>query len=177
MLVLKKLTSGTAIVTVGPVMDDDGITPYTSTLVASDVKISKNGGVYASKNEATAPTHDADGWFRVTLDATDLGTLGDIVVRIVKTGNLQAWRDIKVVEYEPTTAQTDFADALLKRDMSAVSGEAARSPLNALRFLRNKWAIVAGVLTVYKEDDSTSAWTSALTTNASADPVVTSDPG
>lgn len=70
----------------------------------------------------------------------------------------------------------EMGDALLKRDLSALSGEAARSFLNALRFLRNKWAIAGGTLTVYKEDDSTSAWTAALTTNASANPVVTSDP-
>ncbi len=68
------------------------------------------------------------------------------------------------------------ADALLKRDMSAVTGEAARSLLNAARFLRNKWSISGGTLTVYEEDDTTSAWTSALTTNAAADPVTTSDP-
>jgi hypothetical protein len=67
-------------------------------------------------------------------------------------------------------------DALLVRDMSSVSGEAARSPLNALRFLRNKWAISGGTLTVYEEDDTTSAWTAALTTNAAADPVTVSDP-
>lgn len=70
----------------------------------------------------------------------------------------------------------EWADALLKRDMSQVSGEAARSPLNALRFLRNKWAISAGVLTVYEEDDTTSAWTSALTTDGGASPVTVSDP-
>lgn len=70
----------------------------------------------------------------------------------------------------------EYGDAQLKRDLSALSGESARSLLNAVRFLRNKWAIAGGTLTVYKEDDSTSAWTAALTTNASADPVVTSDP-
>lgn len=68
------------------------------------------------------------------------------------------------------------ADAILARDMSAVTGEASRSLLNAIRFLRNKWAISGGTLTVYEEDDSTSAWTSALTTSAAADPVTTSDP-
>ena len=73
-------------------------------------------------------------------------------------------------------AGTEIADAILKRDMSAVTGEAARSMLNALRFLRNKWAIAAGTLTVRKEDDTTSAWTAALTTDPSAEPIVTSDP-
>jgi len=71
---------------------------------------------------------------------------------------------------------TDMVDTFFKRDLSAITGEAARSMLNAIRFLRNKWAIAAGTLTVYKEDDTTSAWTSSLTTNAGASPVTTSDP-
>lgn len=74
----------------------------------------------------------------------------------------------------PTATQN--ADALLNRDMSAVSDTNARSPLNALRFIRNKWAVVAGTLTVRKEDDTTSAWTSAVSTDAAADPIVGNDP-
>lgn len=72
--------------------------------------------------------------------------------------------------------RTSIAEALLKLDLSTVTGEAARSLLNAVRFLRNKWSISAGTLTVTKEDDSTSAWTATVTTNASADPVTGSDP-
>jgi hypothetical protein len=70
---------------------------------------------------------------------------------------------------------TENADALLKRDMSAVSGEAARSPLNALRWLRNKWSISGGTLTVKKEDDTTDAWTGAVTQTA-GDPTTAIDP-
>ena len=73
-------------------------------------------------------------------------------------------------------AQTSIADAILKRDWSAVSGESARSVLNALRFLRNKWAISGATLTVKKEDDSTTAWTSTVTTAAGADPVTGNTP-
>jgi hypothetical protein len=71
---------------------------------------------------------------------------------------------------------TELADALLKRDLSAVTGEAARSPINALRRLRNHVAASGGTLTVKKEDDTTTAWTAALTTDAAAIPVVTVDP-
>lgn len=78
-----------------------------------------------------------------------------------------------------TSEHTSIADALLKRDWTAVSGEAARSVLNALRFLRNKWAVTGAsnprTLTVYKEDDTTSAWTSSANTTA-GDPVSDSDP-
>lgn len=72
-------------------------------------------------------------------------------------------------------AVTKLADGLLKRDMSAVTGEAARSPLNALRLNRNKWSIAAGTLTVTKEDDTTTAWSGAVGTTAS-DPVSSVDP-
>lgn len=74
----------------------------------------------------------------------------------------------------PTANQN--ADALLKRDWTAVTGEAARSALNALRSLRNKTSISAGTLTVCGEDDSTAKWTAAVSTDAAADPIVSVDP-
>jgi hypothetical protein len=73
----------------------------------------------------------------------------------------------------PTAVQN--ADALLKRDFSAVTGEATRSALNALRFLRNKWAISATTLSVKKEDDATEAWAGTVATTA-GDPVSSIDP-
>lgn len=72
--------------------------------------------------------------------------------------------------------RTSIATALLTLDLSTVTGEAARSVLNALRFLRNKWSLSGATLTVTKEDDTTTAWTAAVTTDASADPVTGSDP-
>jgi hypothetical protein len=71
---------------------------------------------------------------------------------------------------------TENADALLNRDMSAVSDTNSRSPLNALRFLRNKWSLSGVTLTVTKENDSTTAWDSTVSTSAGADPIVGSDP-
>lgn len=73
-------------------------------------------------------------------------------------------------------AATEIADALLNRDMSAVSDTNARTPLNALRFLRNKWSISGTTLTVTEEDDTTAAWTSTVTPDAAADPIIGSDP-
>ena len=69
-----------------------------------------------------------------------------------------------------------MADAILTRDWTLVSGEAARSVLNALRFLRNKWSIAGGTLTVTKENDATPAWTAALTSTAGAQAVTAVDP-
>jgi hypothetical protein len=95
----------------------------------------------------------------------DTGTDGVVVAAASKTG------------YALTTAEhTNIADALLKRDWTSVTGEAARSVLNALRFLRNKVSIASSTMTVTKEDDSTEAWTAAVTTDAAADPVTAVDP-
>jgi hypothetical protein len=69
-----------------------------------------------------------------------------------------------------------IADAILKRDFSAVSGESARSLINAARFLRNKWSVAGTTLTVTKEDDTASAWTATVTKDAASAPVVASDP-
>ena len=74
----------------------------------------------------------------------------------------------------PTALQN--ADALLNRDMSLVSDTNARTPLMALRFLRNKWSISGTSLTVTKEDDVTSAWTAVVTAAPGADPISGNDP-
>jgi hypothetical protein len=65
-----------------------------------------------------------------------------------------------------------IADAILKRDFTAISGEAAYSLLNAARMLRNSWNSATGTLIVKKEDGTTTAWTRPLTTDPAAQPIV-----
>ena len=67
---------------------------------------------------------------------------------------------------------TDIADSILKRDWTAVSGEAVYSLLNAARMLRNAWATTGGVLVVKKEDGSTNAWSRPLAVDPTAQPIV-----
>jgi hypothetical protein len=72
-----------------------------------------------------------------------------------------------------------IADAILARDIGSGSGAGSlneRTVRSALRTVRNKTGVSAGTLTVYKEDDSTTAYTAAVTTNAAADPIVSIDP-
>jgi hypothetical protein len=73
------------------------------------------------------------------------------------------------------TERNATCDAALIRDWTAVASPAARSTFNALRFLRNKWSIAGGILTVTKENDAATAWTGAVTT-APSDPVDSIDP-
>lgn len=89
-----------------------------------------------------------------------------------KTDNLPA----NPADVSDVPTATENADALLNRDMSAVSDTNDRSPLNALRAIRNKWSISGTTQTVTKEDDTTTAWTTTLSTTAGADPVTGSDP-
>jgi hypothetical protein len=73
----------------------------------------------------------------------------------------------------PTAVQN--ADALLGRNIAGGSST-GRLVKEALYFLRNKWAIATGTLTVYGTDDTTSAWTASVGTDAAAVPIVSNDP-
>lgn len=74
-----------------------------------------------------------------------------------------------------STTITSIVDALLKRDFSSVTGEAQRSVLNALRKLMNKISISGSTLTIYKENDTTAAYTQTIATNANLEPISTLD--
>lgn len=73
-------------------------------------------------------------------------------------------------------AASRLAEILLGLDMATITTEASRSPLNALRFLRNKWSLTGDTLTVCKEDDTAAAWTAVVTTSENASPIVATDP-
>jgi len=185
--------STAATITFGPFVDStDAVTPETALgLVQADARLSKNGAAFAQKNDATSPAHLENGHYSVVLNATDTNTLGRLRVAVYKAGALPVWADFQIIPAQvydslvggsdqldvslPSADQTLLVDALLKRDMSAVTGEAARSPLNALRKLMNKWSIAGATLTVFKEDDSSSAFTQAITTTPGADPVTALD--
>jgi len=69
------------------------------------------------------------------------------------------------------TEHNNIADALLKRDWTAIAGEAAYSVLNALRGFRNKVTRTNTVITVYKENGSTVAFTQTVVASATAQPI------
>lgn len=71
---------------------------------------------------------------------------------------------------------TTIADAVLNRKLDS-SGDGAdtldeRTVRSALRAMRNKVSVASGVMTVYKENDSTEAWSASLsnTANVTVDP-------
>jgi hypothetical protein len=108
----------------GPYLDeDDGKTAETGlTISQADVRLSKNGGNFAQKNDATSATHDEFGWYDIALDATDTGTLGRLIVAVAESGALPVWREFMVVpsnEYDSLISGTDD----LEVDTIAISGD------------------------------------------------------
>lgn len=71
-------------------------------------------------------------------------------------------------------AAEKIADALLNRNVAGASN-AGRLVKEALYSLRNKVEISGGTLTIYAVDDTTPAWTAAVTT-AAGDPLTEIDP-
>jgi hypothetical protein len=74
----------------------------------------------------------------------------------------------------PAVVREAVADALLGRSIPG-GANGGRTVTSALRKLRNRVAIAAGVLTVYEEDDATPSHTEAVTT-AAGDPIIETDP-
>ncbi len=111
-----------------------------------------------------------DPWATAIPGAYSAGTAGFIV-----GNNLNATVSSRLAASGYTVPPTavENCDAALKRDWTAVSGEASRSTLNALRFLRNGVDASSGTtMFVKKEDDTTTAWSQPITTNTLALPIV-----
>jgi hypothetical protein len=74
-----------------------------------------------------------------------------------------------------TAGANAVADAVLDRNLAGGGSGSSRSVRNALRALRNRTGIVAGIVRVYTEDDTTTAWSGVVSTFA-GDPIVGIDP-
>lgn len=108
---------------------------------------------------------------QTSLDTVDDFLDTEVAAIKAKTDNLPAAP--AAVGDIPTAVQN--ADALLGRNVSGGSST-GRTVKQAFHFIRNKWVVSGGTLTVYDTDDSTSSWTAAVTGTAGADPVTGSDP-
>lgn len=81
------LRQSTAVdVLIGPFLDlTDGSTPETGEAPA--VALSKAGQALAAKSDVTTPVHDAAGYYNCELDATDTGTVGELVLEVPASAN------------------------------------------------------------------------------------------
>lgn len=119
------LKQSTAItVKIGPFLDStDGVTAETAlTITAAEVLLSKNGGAFTLKNEATACTHDTGGWYGCPINATDTNTLGRLQLSVQEAGALPVWHEFMVV---PANVWDSFFGAdYLKSDVTQAGGSA-----------------------------------------------------
>lgn len=146
-----------------------GMAPVTRTIELYRAKITAgetltvSGGAVSTVTAVTTVNGLAANTVTASALATDAVT--EIQSGLATTGDI------------PTVTQ--IADGILDRDMSAGvdnGSSTVRTVRQALRFLRNKWTVSAGTLTVYKENDATSSWTATVTGDATADPITGSDP-
>ncbi len=91
----------TVTIIVGPLVDSTNASAETGlTISQADVRLSKNGGNMAQKNDATSCTHDELGKYACPLNATDTSTPGILNVTIGESGTLVWSRDYRVIASE-----------------------------------------------------------------------------
>ncbi len=101
------------------------------------------------------------------------GSVGSVAAGGISTASFVA-NAITSAVVDPSQDEA-AADALLNRNIAGGSNT-GRLVKEALYFLRNKWALATGTLTVYQVDDTTPAWTAAVGTDAAAIPIISNDP-
>jgi len=129
---MQELRQSTSItIRIGPFLDeDDGKTAETGlTIAQANIRLSKNGGDFAQSNDSGGATHDENGWWYLTLDATDTNTLGRLDVAIHVTGALPVWREYMVTtqNYWDSKYSTDY----LQVDAVQIEGGDATDAINA----------------------------------------------
>ena len=99
-------------VPIGPFLDaTDGITPETAlTITQPDVRLKKNAAAWAQKAAAQTLSHEENGFYEVTLDATDTDTLGLLRLAVFESGACPVWEDFVVLSannYDSAVAASD----------------------------------------------------------------------
>jgi hypothetical protein len=72
---------------------------YTSALAGADIRISKAGGSEA--DSLGTATHIATGLFKYVFDTTEVDTVGEVSVRLAKSGVYNDVRVVNVVAFDP----------------------------------------------------------------------------
>ena len=82
---------------IGPFLDaTDGVTAETGLTIANtDIRISKGGGNMAAKNSGGG-THDEEGLYQITLDATDTNTAGSLLISVQDAAHVPVWHECVV---------------------------------------------------------------------------------
>jgi hypothetical protein len=150
------LRQNTAItVKIGPftlVSDGDGEATGL-TINQADVRLSKNGGAGAQKNDTNACTHDEKGMYNCSFNTTDTNTPGALTLYVHVATAL-------IVRHDYLVVAAPVYDAL-------VSG----TEWLGVDAFRSIWSIAGYTLTVKKPDGVTLSESRTLSTNPNATPV------
>lgn len=111
--------STAATLKLGPFVDTDGAATTGLTISQADVRLSKNGGNMAQKNESTSCTHDEIGLYDCPVDATDTNTLGRLDVAVAELGALIVVQSYSVI---PATIYDQMFAASFPRGPVLASG-------------------------------------------------------
>ena len=112
-------------------------------------------------------------------DAAYLAGAAGVTIALTFTGAVITPLQYRLVDSAITISNgqiTAIAEAVWKLDLSTITGEARRSPLNGLRPMLNKTYITGVTMVVTKEDDVSVAFTVAVSTAANALPITGLDP-
>ena len=108
------------------VSTDDGTTAVTG--ITPAVQISKNGGAFAAATNSV--TEIANGWYKVTLTATETNTNGPLIVRATGTGAIE-WRDVALVRKAQPDVNLYSVESGVTIDANIVSEDAGYTPSDA----------------------------------------------
>lgn len=149
---------------IGPFLSgSDGVTAMTAlTITQPDVRLKKNGAAWAQKAAAQTLSHEENGFYEVTLDATDTDTLGHLRVAVFEGGSptvVPVWEDFQVIPAE-------VYDALFGAGVAEPTG-VFTWPANFVKILawlgvlsRNKITVTGGTQTLRNDADSATIATS-----------------
>jgi hypothetical protein len=103
-------------VPIGPFLDaTDGVTAETGlTITQADIRLKKNAAAWAQKAAAQTLSHEENGYYEVTLDATDTNTVGLLRLAVAESGALPIWEDFLVLPanvYDSLVAGSDTLNA------------------------------------------------------------------
>ncbi len=168
------------------------ILPFDAVAGASAPTAAQNATAVWDRTRASHVTAGTFGEGAASVQGNVTGSVGSVTGAVgsvtgavgsvtgLTASNLDATVSSRLATAGYTTPPTSVenADTLLDRNMATGTDSGSstvRTVRQALRFLRNRWAIAGGTLTVNREDDATASWTATVTTTA-GNPVSEVDP-
>lgn len=153
MTIRLKQSTASQVIPLGYFLDStDGNTEKTALTIANtDIKLWKAGATSLANKNSGGATHMSNGIYYTTLDATDTGTLGPLVIFVHVATGLAVRVECEVLPpnvYEALTRATEWLE---------------------VSTLRNNVSISGTTITVKKQDGTTTQYTKTGTFTAGAD--------